>query len=104
MRIKKCNALMRPAIAAGVALALLCGIMPVLEAADSKADAKPAKKAKLTGSELYQIHCSRCHTERYPTEFNSREWQTIMMHMRVRANLPAVQAKEILNYLKEESK
>ena len=69
-----------------------------------KAAPKPAVKAKkLTGAELYAIHCNRCHPERYPTEFNSAQWKTITTHMRVRANLPAVQAKEILKYLQEES-
>jgi hypothetical protein len=62
----------------------------------------PAKK-KLTGAELYAINCNRCHAERYPTEFTSGQWQTLLTHMRVRANLPAKQAKEILKYLKEEA-
>ena len=63
----------------------------------------PEKKVatKLTGAELYAINCNRCHSERYPTEFTSAQWQTIMMHMRVRANLPAAQAKVILKYLQE---
>ena len=80
--------------------------------ADTKAvdpkpnDAKPAKKVelkKLTGAQLYQINCNRCHAERYPTEFNSAQWKTLMTHMRVRANLPAAQAKLILKYLQEDS-
>jgi hypothetical protein len=67
--------------------------------------APPEKKAekKLTGAELYAINCNRCHAERYPTEFNSGQWQTLLTHMRVRANLPAKQAKEILKYMKEEA-
>ncbi len=64
-------------------------------------DAKPV--TKLTGAELYKVNCNRCHPERYPTEWNSAQWQTIMIHMRVRANLPAAQAREILKYLKEDS-
>ena len=64
--------------------------------------AKPAQK-KLTGQELYTIHCNRCHAERYPTEWNPAQWRTLMRHMRVRANLPAKTAKEILKYLKEDA-
>ena len=72
-------------------------------AADAKAPpTKPAKK-KLTGAELYSIHCNRCHAERYATEFTSAQWKTVMLHMRVRANLPAAQAREILKYLQEDS-
>ena len=63
---------------------------------------KPEKK-KFTGAELYAMHCNRCHPERYATEWNSAQWKTILMHMRVRANLPAVQAKEILKFLQEDS-
>ncbi len=67
---------------------------------------KPAKKAakkKLTGAELYQINCNRCHAERYPTEFTSAQWKTIATHMRIRANIPAAQVREILKYLQEDS-
>jgi hypothetical protein len=70
---------------------------------DAKPETKSKKVKKLTGAELYAINCNRCHAERYPTEFNSAKWQTLMTHMRVRANLPAKQAREILKYLKEES-
>ena len=63
---------------------------------------KPEKK-KLTGAELYAINCNRCHPERYPTEWTASQWKTIMLHMRVRANLPAAQAKAIAKYLQEEA-
>lgn len=66
-----------------------------------KKSAKPAKK--ISGVELYAIHCNRCHPERYPVEFNQAQWKTLMLHMRVRANLPAEQAREILKYLQEEA-
>ena len=45
--------------------------------ADAKAAAKQAKKdkkaeagmeRKISGAELYAIHCNRCHPERYPNE------------------------------------
>src|SRR5690348_405029 len=71
-------------------------------APEKKVEAKPAVK-KLTGAELYAINCGRCHPERYATEFTAAQWQSIMLHMRVRANLPAAQAKAILKFLKEDS-
>jgi mono/diheme cytochrome c family protein len=64
---------------------------------------KPATKKKLTGAELYAVNCNRCHPERYATEFNAAQWKTLMLHMRVRANLPAKQAREILKYLQEDA-
>jgi hypothetical protein len=97
------------AIAAGLcALSLAC-----LSAAEAKPDkdAKPdkktekktEKKAQLTGAELYALHCNRCHPERYATERTASQWKTLMLHMRVRANLPAEQARTILKYLQEDS-
>ena len=79
------------------------------KAADKSATAsapasKPAARAKkLTGAQLYAIHCNRCHPERYPTEFTASQWKTLGTHMRVRANLPAVQVKELIKYLQEEA-
>jgi cytochrome c5 len=64
--------------------------------------AKPAPK-KLTGAELYSMHCNRCHPERYPTERTAAQWKTILLHMRVRANLPAEQSRTILKYLQDNS-
>ncbi len=58
---------------------------------------------KLSGAELYSIHCNRCHPERYPTERTAAQWKTILLHMRVRANLPAEQARTILKYLQDNS-
>ena len=49
------------------------------------------------------MHCNRCHPERYATERTSGQWKTLMIHMRVRANIPAEQAKSILKYLQEDS-
>jgi hypothetical protein len=58
---------------------------------------------ELTGAELYSMHCNRCHPERYPTERTAAQWKTILLHMRVRANLPAEHARTILKYLQENS-
>ncbi len=110
--------LLRDRLRAGIGLAaitaaLCCGISShSIVAADSKPakETTPAKKAekktekkKLSGSDLYAIHCNRCHPERYATERTATQWKTIMLHMRVRANLPAGEAKAILKYLQEDS-
>ncbi len=70
---------------------------------DKKAPAKSEKKNQYSGAELYAMHCNRCHPERYATERTAAQWKTIVMHMRVRANLPAEQAKAILKFLQEDS-
>jgi hypothetical protein len=69
---------------------------------EKKAEKKTEKK-KLSGADLYAIHCNRCHPERYATERTESQWKTIMVHMRVRANLPAEQAKAVMKYLQEDA-
>ncbi len=84
---------------------------PPVAAAQSKvATNSPISKAqrsvvtrKLSGAELYSMHCNRCHPERYPTERTAAQWKTILLHMRVRANLPAEHARTILKYLQDNS-
>jgi len=71
--------------------------------ADSSKEKPKAAPKKLSGAELYSIHCNRCHPERYPTERTAAQWKTIMLHMRVRANLPAEQSRTILKYLQDNS-
>jgi hypothetical protein len=98
---------------AGLSLALVAGAVYALSVAGiTAADPKPEKEAKaekkaqkkaLSGADLYAMHCNRCHPERYATEWNPAQWKTIMLHMRVRANLPASQAKIILKYLQEDA-
>jgi cytochrome c5 len=113
----------KPRLRAGVGLAVVAGAIyvasiPLVGAADTKAEKaaqsekvaqsdkqtpKKAAKKKLTGADLYAIHCGRCHPERYATEFTAAQWKTVMIEMRVRANLPSEQAKAILKYLQEDS-
>jgi mono/diheme cytochrome c family protein len=109
--------LLKPRLQAGFGLAaatagILALSLALVDGADPKSpgETKPEKKTEkkvekkqLTGAELYAIHCGRCHPERYPTEFTPTQWKTVMTEMRVRANLPAVQAKAILKYLQEDS-
>jgi hypothetical protein len=72
------------------------------EAGSSTMKPKVAR-TKLSGAELYSMHCNRCHPERYPTERTAAQWKTILLHMRVRANLPAEQSRTILKYLQDNS-
>ena len=89
--------------AGALALACVCLSVVLAHAEPEKQTDQKTSPKKLTGAELYAINCARCHPERYATEFTSAQWKTIMLHMRVRANLPAAQAKEILKYLQEDS-
>jgi len=99
---------LKPQLLAGVGLAVITAAIytaqfPIVYAGPETAPEKPAEKKSLSGADLYAIHCNRCHPERYATEFTAAQWKTIMIHMRVRANLPADQAREILKYLQQDS-
>ena len=92
----------------GRALAAACLIglglsLAIAGPPDQKAEPQKSAPRKLTGAELYSMHCNRCHPERYPTERTAAQWKTIMLHMQVRANIPGSQAKLILQYLQENS-
>ena len=121
-RIQPFNSRLRTALSIVVVSAVLAPLA-LLTAADDKGEKvskteKPAEQRseadssktkpkaapnKLSGAELYSMHCNRCHPERYPTERTAAQWKTILLHMRVRANLPAEQARTILKYLQDNS-
>jgi mono/diheme cytochrome c family protein len=88
-------------IAAAVAIIALPAIAQTpTPGSGAKVEATPPVKAEpLSGAELWTLNCSRCHTIRSPGEFTAAQWRTILMHMRVRANIPAVQAREIQKFL-----
>jgi mono/diheme cytochrome c family protein len=67
-----------------------------------QAEGNPSSQSP-SGADLYAINCNRCHEQRYPKEFQATQWTTIMLHMRVRANLTASEAKKILKYLQSQS-
>jgi hypothetical protein len=51
--------------------------------------------------EAYKNNCMRCHTS--TQQYSPRKTKTIVMHMRVRANLTQDEAEAILKYLTEDS-
>lgn len=99
--------LAQPSAGAAPALSQTNSVASQTNAPPPKVVQAPPQKVKVrhqfTGAELYSIHCNRCHPERYPTERTAAQWKTIMLHMQVRANLPASQAKLILKYLQDNS-
>lgn len=52
------------------------------------------------GARMWPIYCAQCHNARPGSEFAPYQWDTILMHMRTQANLPARDARAILEYLK----
>ena len=52
------------------------------------------------GAKAWADNCGRCHNIRDPKEFSDKNWSVIVNHMRVRANLPGQDAKDIEAFLK----
>jgi mono/diheme cytochrome c family protein len=56
-----------------------------------------------SGAELWAENCVRCHNIRSPSSYSPAQWEVVMMHMRVRANLTPEEHKKILGFLKSGS-
>ena len=68
-------------------------------AAPAQAPAKSDTPAKprLSADQAYKANCTRCHSEL--PKLQPSAMATVLMHMRVRANLPKDDARAILDYL-----
>jgi hypothetical protein len=53
-----------------------------------------------SGAELWAENCTRCHNLRPPDTLSDAEWDTAVMHMRVRANLTGEESRKIVEFLK----
>ncbi len=93
-----------------LSLALLAGLA-ISVAAVSRTWAQPSGRSDppsdaerralfLRGAQLWPVYCNTCHNARPGAEFSPAEWGMIMMHMRTQANLPANDARAVLEYLR----
>jgi len=57
------------------------------------------KKTAVDPDDAYKNNCMRCHTA--VRKYSPRQTATIVMHMRVRANMTAEETQAILQYLAE---
>jgi len=78
--------------------------------AEPKADGKAATNSSsaassdsymgLTGEELWSNNCLRCHNIRPPTMYSDAQWDVIVHHMRLRANITGQEQRAIVEFLK----
>ncbi len=54
----------------------------------------------LKGARLWPIYCNQCHNARPPGAKAPYEWDLEIMHMRSLGNIPAEDARALLEYLK----
>ena len=53
----------------------------------------------LSGAELINNNCARCHNSRPVQEFSISEWKVIMPHMREKAHLTGAEVQAILKFM-----
>ena len=89
----------RPPVVATLALAL--GLVAALAATAGAPAQSPAPGAPnpARGAAEWPIICSHCHTLRDPKEFSAKDWSLIVEQMRVRANIPGQEARDIAAFL-----
>jgi hypothetical protein len=78
--------------------------------ADPKAERKTATESSgavssdtymgLTGEELWSNNCLRCHNIRPSTMYGNAQWDVIVHHMRLRANITGQEQRAIVEFLK----
>jgi hypothetical protein len=57
-------------------------------------------KIEKSGAQLWGEVCNRCHLAPSPADYNDTDWETISLHMKVRANLTEKEIKKIEAFLK----
>lgn len=62
-----------------------------------------SRNAELSGEELWSNNCQRCHNIRPPTMYTRAQWEVIVHHMRVRANITGAEQRAIADFLKSAS-
>ena len=62
--------------------------------------AESGPSTELSGEELWTMNCQRCHNVRPPTMYSGAQWDVIVHHMRVRANITGEEQRAILEFLK----
>jgi len=81
----------------------LAGCSTPTSSSSSSAGAATSKKASLSnqsGATLWAQNCGHCHNIRSPDSLSDAQWDVVVLHMRVRANLTAEEHRQILAFLK----
>ncbi len=58
------------------------------------------KRLVREGAKLWPVYCNQCHNARPPGEKAPHEWDQEIMHMRTLGNIPADDARALVEYLK----
>ena len=81
-----------------LALAMACGCSPGSPSASTE-NAQTAAVPEKGGAQLWSENCSRCHNLRPPQSYSDAQWQAVVHHMRLRANLTGEEARSVTTFL-----
>lgn len=88
-------------LTAAASALLIAGLWSPSAVAEQDGNAgEPTAAQMAEGAKYWSGQCQRCHNLRDPGEFTDDIWDVSVNHMRIRANLPADQARAIKAFLK----
>jgi mono/diheme cytochrome c family protein len=93
---------------------MLPGLLPIVvtglilagcASPESKSDSKIKSAAEpasgsVAGAQMWAQNCGHCHNIRSPSSYSDAQWDVVMLHMRIRANLTPKEHQAILAFLK----
>ena len=89
----------KPLVLFAVLAAFLVACTALHDPAEHAASSQQATATSM-GAELWGQTCNRCHNFRSPTSLTDSQWDVVLMHMRLRANLTGEEQRAILEFLK----
>jgi hypothetical protein len=72
-------------------------------ARESTSTTRNDSSTQFSGQELWSMNCQRCHNLRSPAMYSDAQWDVIVHHMRVRANITGGEQRAIADFLKSSS-
>ena len=67
-------------------------------AAADERNVAPAASSE-SGAQLWAENCARCHNIRPPQSYSDAQWEAVVMHMRLRADLTGPEQRKITEFL-----
>jgi len=80
--------------------ASLATLLLLMSACSFATSSNQPQVTQKSGVKLWADNCTRCHNMRLPDSYSDAQWEIAVLHMRVRANLAAEDARAITEYLK----
>ena len=82
---------------------VLAGPKPGASTSTESSSTVSSEYMGLSGEELWSNNCLRCHNIRPPTMYSDAQWDVIVHHMRLRANITGAEQRAIADFLKSAS-